>query len=120
MAAGEFPLALAYQHRIDSMKVLGAPVEWVKNTNPILVALGPLAVSAKAAHPNAAKLFVDFALSREGQLLLQRSHRFLGRNDLISNVTSTQNYKPKLAIIDPDIAPELSRYGKEFNEIFFR
>ena len=119
MAAGEFPLALAYQHRIDSMKVLGAPVEWVKNTNPILVALGPLAVSAKAAHPNAAKLFVDFALSREGQLLLRRSHRFSGRNDLISNVTSAQNYKPKLAIIDPEIAPELSRYGKEFNEIFF-
>jgi len=51
-------------------------------------------------------------------LLLQRSHRFSGRNDLISNVTSAQNYKPKLAIIDPEIAPELSRYGKEFNEIF--
>lgn len=119
MAAGEFPLSLAYQHRIESMKVLGAPVEWVKNTNPILVALGPLAVSAKAAHPNAAKLFIDFALSREGQSLLQRSHRFSARNDLLSNGTSAQDYKTKLAIIEPDIAPELARYGKEFNEIFF-
>ena len=120
MAAGEFPLALAYQHRIESMKLLGAPVEWTKNTNPILVALGPLAISAKAAHPNAAKLFVDFALSREGQSLLQRSHRFSGRKDLTSGGTPAQNYNPKLAIIDPDIAPDLAKYGKEFNKIFFR
>ena len=102
------------------MKAQGAPVEWVKATNPILVALGPLAISAKAAHPNAAKLFVDFALSREGQLLLQRSHRFSARNDLISTATTAQKYKLRLTIIDPDIAPELPRYGKEFNGIFFR
>ncbi|MET0502591.1 MAG: hypothetical protein ABW172_13800 [Candidatus Binatia bacterium] len=43
-------MALVYLHRIEAMKQLGAPVEWVKTTNLILVALGPIAISAKAAH----------------------------------------------------------------------
>ena len=34
------------------------------------VAVAPIAILAAAPHPNAAKLFVDFVLSREGQTLL--------------------------------------------------
>lgn len=65
MAAGEFPLGIVYAHRIESMKKAGAPVEWIKTADPIFVTLSPVAVAAKARHPNAAKLLMDFILSKE-------------------------------------------------------
>jgi iron(III) transport system substrate-binding protein len=119
MAAGEFPLALVYLHRIEAMKQLGAPVEWVKTTNPILVALGPIAISANAAHSAAAKLFMDFSLSREAQLVLRRSHRFSGRHDVEVPLSGAEASKPKFAVIDPKASEDIAAYGKKFDEIFF-
>jgi len=67
MAAGEFPMALALAHRIEKMKEQGAPVEWVTTLDPVTVSFAPDSGSAKAPHSNAAKLFIDFVLSKEGQ-----------------------------------------------------
>ena len=70
MAAGEFSVAMVLAHRIEKMKEQGAPVEWVTTLDPITVSLHPIGLAAKAAHPNAAKLFLDFILSKEGQELM--------------------------------------------------
>jgi iron(III) transport system substrate-binding protein len=51
------------------MKKKGAPVDWV-GFEPAIVALHPISMVAKAPHPNAAKLFIDFALSDEGKRFL--------------------------------------------------
>ena len=56
IAAGEFPLGILYAHRVESMKKAGAPIEWVKTTNPVFVSQSPVGLAAKAPHPNAAKL----------------------------------------------------------------
>jgi iron(III) transport system substrate-binding protein len=53
------------------MKKAGAPVEWIKTADPIFVTLSPVAVAAKARHPNAAKLLMDFILSKEAQLVCE-------------------------------------------------
>ena len=42
----------------------------------------PIAVAAKARHPNAAKLLMDFILSREAQLVLRNANRSSGRLDV--------------------------------------
>jgi len=49
----------------------GKPVEviWPKDGVPIVLA--PVAILKRAPHPNAAKLFVDFTLSAEGQAALR-------------------------------------------------
>jgi iron(III) transport system substrate-binding protein len=39
MAAGEFPLSIAYAHRIEDMKNQGAPVEWVQTVDPIAASI---------------------------------------------------------------------------------
>src|SRR5262245_7837575 len=57
LAAGEFHMGVALAHRIEKMKEQGAPVEWVTTFDPITASLHPIAVAAKAQHPNAAKLF---------------------------------------------------------------
>ena len=120
MAAGEFPLGIVYAHRIESMKKAGAPVEWVKTADPIFVTLSPVAVAAKARHPNAAKLLMDFILSKEAQLVLRNANRSSGRLDVEPLVPEMHPSKLKLAAIDPSVGEELSKYSKEFREIYFR
>jgi iron(III) transport system substrate-binding protein len=46
-----------------------------------------LLIPAKAKHPNAAKLFLDFVLSREGQKTLAEGGLFAVRSDVEGEVT---------------------------------
>lgn len=120
MAAGEFPLGIVYAHRIESMKKSGAPVEWVKTSDPVFVSLSPVAVAAKARHPNSAKLLMDFLISREAQLVLRNANRTSGRLDIEPLVPEMHPSKIKIAPIDPTVGEELSKYSQEFRAIYFR
>lgn len=42
---------------------------WPKDGVPLII--GPVAILARAPHPNAARLFIDYTLSREGQAALR-------------------------------------------------
>lgn len=70
LAAGEYPLAVAFVHHIDRLKAKGAPVDWVKSFDPLIANVRGVSVTANAAHPNAARLFVDFYLSKTGQQIV--------------------------------------------------
>ena len=60
-----------YQHRVDEYIQKGAPVQWV--SPDLLVGGDPNKISLlkSAPHPNAARIFINFMLSTEGQKLLQ-------------------------------------------------
>ena len=120
IAAGEFPVGIVYAHRIESMKKAGAPIEWIKTVNPVFVSLAPIALAAKAPHPNAARLLLDFLLSKESQQFLRNSNRISGRADIEPLVPEMHHSKLKLAAIDPQIAEDLNRHASEFREIYFR
>lgn len=79
LSAGEFPLAIAYTHTVEWSKSQGTPVDWV-NLEPVVIKFDGIMLGAKAAHPNAAKLFIDFILSQPGQELLQSFRRVTLRN----------------------------------------
>ena len=120
IAAGEFPVGIVYAHRAESMKKSGAPIEWVKTTNPVLATLTPAALATKAPHPNAAKLLIDFLLSKEAQQMLVAANRVSGRTDVEPIVPEMHPNRLKLQTIDPRIAEDLNRYATEFREIYFR
>jgi len=120
IAAGEFPVGIVYAHRIESMKKAGAPIEWVKTVNPVFVAISPVGLSAKAPHPNAARLLLDFMLSKDSQQFLRNSNRLSGRADIEPLVPEMHHSKLKLTAIDPQIAEDLNRHASEFREIYFR
>jgi iron(III) transport system substrate-binding protein len=79
LSAGEFPLAIAYTHTVEWAKSQGTPVDWV-NLEPVVIKFDGIMLGAKAAHPNAGKLFIDFILSQPGQELLQSFRRVTLRN----------------------------------------
>ncbi|HYT57632.1 MAG TPA: extracellular solute-binding protein [Verrucomicrobiae bacterium] len=115
MAAGEFHMGMALAHRIERMKEQGAPVEWVTTLDPVTVSLHPMGVAAKAPHPNAAKLFIDFVLSKEGQQLVLAIGRTPSRPGID---TKMQAKNLKLFPIPPELGENYNQYQKEFREIF--
>lgn len=69
-AAGEFPVAVnLFGYRVLELQSQGAPVEPVL-ADPVLTRPWYLMLAKRAPHPNAGRLFIDFALSQEGQQLV--------------------------------------------------
>ena len=79
--AGEYPLIIAYAPTIQRETSLGHPMDWVP-LEPAPVQVNPMMLAAHAPHPNAAKLFIDFLLSKEGQKMLVGFRRIPVRSDV--------------------------------------
>ena len=71
--AGEYSLALQIfnHHAVISAKK-GAPVDWITMEPATVHAVDASRCCKNAPHPNAAKLLVDFIISREGQEVFRR------------------------------------------------
>jgi iron(III) transport system substrate-binding protein len=83
VAAGEMAMAVVvYSNRVERMKNSGAPIDWVRFKGPTITAINAISIPEKAPHPNAAKLFVDYILSKEGQNLLRGLRRIPARPDV--------------------------------------
>jgi ABC-type Fe3+ transport system substrate-binding protein len=80
-AAGEFPLVVAYANIIQNLAERGAPVDWTA-LEPAVISLNTVMLGAKATHPNAARLLIDYTLSKEGQEKLWEFQRVPARSDI--------------------------------------
>jgi iron(III) transport system substrate-binding protein len=118
VSAGEIPVAVVvYPDHIEQMKAKGQQVEWVKSSDPVLVNLAPVGVAAKAPHVNAAKLFMNYSISKEGQDILQKARRASARVDVPPLVPDMDPRKLKLVPLDPDI-PTSAEHVKDFRRAF--
>jgi iron(III) transport system substrate-binding protein len=79
--AGEYPLIVAYNQTIQRMASRGAPIDWLP-LEPAITQVNPVMLAAKAPHPNAARLFYDFVISKEGQEMLRGFQRIPVRKDV--------------------------------------
>ncbi len=117
VAAGEFKGALtAYSQTFEVLKPAGAPVDWVY-LNPVFANIHPTGISAKAPHPNAARLFMDFVLSKRGQEVIRGMNRIPDRIDTPpEQARLMEGIKPVFA--PTEVLEDFQRYGKMFEEIF--
>jgi len=69
IVSGEIDMGVTNSFGVIQMADTGAPMAGVIPKNVVLYG-GNVAVFAKAPHPNAARLFCDFACSAEGQTLI--------------------------------------------------
>ena len=118
VAAGEFPVAIVYAHRIEDMKKRGAPIEWVNTLDPITVSVAGIGLSAKPKNPYTAKLFIDFMLSKEGQQMIRSFNRIPPRSDVEPMSPKLDQAKLKLKAVPPDTATRYNEYVQEFRRIF--
>jgi ABC-type Fe3+ transport system substrate-binding protein len=98
--AGEYAIALQIfnHHAVISAKE-GAPVKWIP-MEPATGALSVVSIAKNAPHPNAAKLFEDFLVSKEGQAVYQRS-AYLPAD-------------PGVRALDPTLKPEDGNFRSRF------
>lgn len=72
LGAGEFPIAVnVLLHRTLDMQSKGTPVAWMP-ISPIVDRFAPYVIARDAPHPNAAKLYVRWLMSPEGQSLVDK------------------------------------------------
>ena len=116
LAAGEFPLVLnTYIHNAEDAKRKGAPVDWLAQ-DPVFTKFQPIGVAAKAPHPNAAKLFVDFMLSEEGQRIIASFGRVPTRRAV---PTTVQGLEKLTFVIDEFSAgDDFNKNYEQFRNIF--
>lgn len=101
---------------VERMKERGAPIDWTAlgPAPAIMVGIGQ---AAQATHPHAAKVFLDFVLSRDGQKLMQTPGRLVARSDL-ANDRAGMLKGLKIVPVDPALADKLDQYAKQLRAIF--
>ncbi len=119
VGAGEVQLGIAvYNQRIEEMKEKGAPVEWLA-LEPVVPEIHPLSLSAHAPHPNAARLFLDYLLSKEGQEVIASFFRIPSRSDVEPRIPAMRK---GFTIMDPDFSmvDQYDRYVKLYRELLMK
>lgn len=117
LGAGEYDLQIvAYWYRPHLMKKQGAPVDWIA-FEPCIVATHPISVVNHAPHLNAAKLFIDFAISDEGQKIFVQRGRESARPGL-----KPEGYPAHLQVLPSrvQLAGKLEEYSRRYRELFVR
>jgi len=114
VVSGEIPLALTvYNYKAEQLKQKGAPIDWF-SIGPAIARPNGVAVAAKAPHPHAAVLFLDFELSEEGQKILA------GRDFVpTSKKVDTPLNKIPMKFVDARVAlDEYQKWEKLYDELF--
>jgi iron(III) transport system substrate-binding protein len=114
--AGEYPLVIAYAHTVEREKFKGSSIDWLA-LEPAVVEIDPLMVGSKAPNPNAARLFLDYLLSKEGQEMLLEFQRIPVRSDV--EPKPARLFRGYQRIVErPDDYKYFAENVKLFQEIF--
>jgi ABC-type Fe3+ transport system substrate-binding protein len=119
--AGEYPLGL---HLINVHAALsaanGAPVKWIA-ISPVAMSTSTIGITQGSRHPNAAKLFVDFVISRAGQTIMRDLGYLPVHPDVPAQIPELkpENGGFTVNVITPDhIDANQARWAAIENEIF--
>ena len=119
MSSGEFPLGLVYAHRVEEMKAKGVnSIEWVP-LEPIVATPIVIGIGKNAPNSNAAKLFVDFFLSKEGQTISQKQQYRVPANPDLPPVSAKLDPKNlKISLVNRQVADNYAQLDKQYQELF--
>jgi iron(III) transport system substrate-binding protein len=119
--AGEYAIALQIfnHHAVISAKK-GAPVKWIP-MEPATGVLSVVSIPKAAPHPNAAKLFEDFLVSKEGQRLYQAAE-YLPADPAVPALDATlkpEGGRFRSRFFSPEeTAEKMPRWKKVYDELF--
>jgi iron(III) transport system substrate-binding protein len=117
LTAGERPLAIVLSgHTVLDLKARGAPIDQVI-LDPYFAQANKLMLSRRAPHPHAAALFMDWALSEEGQSIITTFGRVVARKGVKQRFPELVEKESFLVDVD-FIAPIMEQSGKEFSQVF--
>jgi len=119
--AGEHDLGvMMYNHHVAISAAQGAPITWLK-LEPLVGIFTMFGVTKDSPHPNAARLFEEFALSEEGQRVFA-AHEYLPADPTVP--AKTPGLKPeaghfRVTIISPEMErDELPKWQAIYSDLF--
>lgn len=113
---GEAALGITY---IKYVKQYKGPVHYVL-MDKYLADPNYMSLSAKAAHPNAAKLYIDYACSAEGQKHVAEDGEFVFAPGVLPPIKDAEKVQPNIIFMDNPSADEFKKLmSVTFREIFF-
>ncbi len=101
---------------VDRLRNRGAPIDWTA-LGPVPAVMVGIGLSSQARHAHAAKLYVDFVLSQEGQKLIQGFGRLSARPDLAAEQAGMLK-QVKMVPVDPALAEKMDDYAKQLRAVF--
>jgi ABC-type Fe3+ transport system substrate-binding protein len=117
LAAGErAAVVVAFANGVDRLKKDGAPIDWIA-AEPVIGLTFGTAVAKDAPHPNAARLFNDFLLSREGQEVTAAAGYYSPRTDVSSPILKEAPAKTKIIPLPMSLAPRYNEYFRTYRKI---
>lgn len=113
---GEAPVGITY---IKYVKQYKGPVSYVL-MDKYLTDPNYMSLSAKAVHANAAKLYLDFICSAEGQKLVAEEGEFVMYPGIFPPIKNSEKVAPNMVFMDNPSEDEFKKLmGTTFREIFF-
>ena len=112
---GEAPLGLAYLKYVIQFK---GPLDYVR-LDKYLADTNYLGVNRKAPHPNAAKLYVEFLCSPEGQKAVAETGEFVLSPGIAPAVPGAEQVAQRSQFMDEPSAEEFKKLQSEFHQLFF-
>ena len=117
LAAGEYPIATGvYEYSIDDMKTKGAPVDWI-GLEPVITYTVAVSLPSQPPRPFAAKLFIEWLLSKEGQEVINQYGRVPIRDDVESKYGKILK-QHKLLMTDVDLGQREVEINETFRKLF--
>jgi len=113
---GEALVGITY---IKYIKQYKGPVDYIP-MDQYLTDPNYLSLSAKAMHPNAAKLYIDFACSAEGQKEIAEDGEFVLAPGVYPPIKDADKVAPKMVFMDNPSEEEFKKLmSGTFRDIFF-
>jgi len=106
LETGEFDATpTAYGYMAFQEKQAGKAVDFI-NPTPVFLTLTPIALAKSAPHPNAARIFIDWITSRDGQTFLVKhgGGQVSSRTDVDNNSAVFDPKHPYILLDAPDPA----------------
>ncbi|HEY2987515.1 MAG TPA: extracellular solute-binding protein [Candidatus Binatia bacterium] len=118
LAAGEYPVSVTtYGHRVEQLIARGAPIDWVRS-DVVFVMPQLIGLSGRGKAPNAAKVWIDFLISQDGQKVF-RDLRRIPAHPKIDPIPPRLTRGVKLHYVKPtEKADSYNQMMKGFRDIF--
>lgn len=117
LTTGEADIGISYIKFVVELSSQGAPLDYVR-IKPMLAQGNYIALSAKAPHPNAAKLFIDHFLSKESLTELASQGEFVLLPGVVPPLKDVKTLQ--FTQMRPMSQDEFKKWSTEFKSIFKR
>jgi iron(III) transport system substrate-binding protein len=116
VVSGEVALSpTIYNSHVTVSKAKGAPIAW-QPLEPVIAVPTALALAVNAPHPNAAMLYVDFALSKAGQEI----YRSKGYDSARTDMAGGNDFKKIYVDTRDDFSDSFPQWEKDMRDLLLK